>query len=176
MKTLLPVTFLVPPLLALAACGPTTPPPAPPPPPPPMAQPAPAASIDWRTWAVSAGDWRYRAEAGGSVAEFGPAGAPLLSLRCDSAGRRIILSLTITPMASDTVRVHTSFGSSTLPVQTISFANGAPLASIALDGRNSILDQLAFSRGRFALVVAGQPPLVAPNWAEVSRVIEDCRS
>ena len=38
-----------------------------------------------------------------------------------------------------------------------------------------LLDAIAFSRGRIAFGVTGQPPLVVPPWADVSRVIEDCR-
>jgi len=162
-------------LLALTSCGAPTPPSAPPPPP--MAKPAPPASADWRDWAVNPGDWRYRAIPGGSMAEYGPVGsAPLLSLRCDNAARRISFSFALTPMASDSVRIFTSFGSTVLPLQSVSFATGTPQARVEIDARNRLLDQMAFSRGRFALVITGQPPLVVPNWAEVSRVIEDCRS
>ena len=38
-----------------------------------------------------------------------------------------------------------------------------------------MLDAMAFSRGRFALEVAGLPTLYVPSWPEISRVIEDCR-
>ena len=37
------------------------------------------------------------------------------------------------------------------------------------------LDAMAFSRGRFMLEVSGLPTLVLPAWAEVGKVIEDCR-
>ena len=141
-----------------------------------MAKSVAPASADWRDWAVNPGDWRYRAIPGGSVAEYGPVGgAPLLSLRCDSAARRIIFSFALTPMASDSLRIFTSFGSTVLPLQSVSFAAGTPQASIESEAHNPLLDQMAFSRGRFALVIEGQRPLVVPNWAEVSRVIEDCR-
>lgn len=39
-----------------------------------------------------------------------------------------------------------------------------------------VLDQIAYSRGRFALEAAGLPMLILPPWAEVARVIEDCRA
>jgi hypothetical protein len=38
-----------------------------------------------------------------------------------------------------------------------------------------LLDAMALSKGRFAVEVEGLPPLILPSWAEVSRVIEDCR-
>ena len=48
-------------------------------------------------------------------------------------------------------------------------------ASVALAVRDPLLDAMAFSRGRFMLEVAGFPALYLPAWAEVGRVIEDCR-
>ena len=44
-----------------------------------------------------------------------------------------------------------------------------------LRASDPILDAMAFSRGRFALDVAGLAPLYLPAWPEVARVIEDCR-
>jgi len=38
-----------------------------------------------------------------------------------------------------------------------------------------VLDQIAYSRGRFAIEIAGLEPLIVPAWPEVGRVIEDCR-
>ncbi|WP_345907778.1 hypothetical protein [Sphingomonas sp. UBA4815] len=44
-----------------------------------------------------------------------------------------------------------------------------------LAGNDRLLDAMAFSRGRFTIEQAGQPPLIIPAYAEVGRVIEDCR-
>lgn len=44
-----------------------------------------------------------------------------------------------------------------------------------LSATDPLLDELAFSRGRFAVEAAGVPQLVIPAWAELARVIEDCR-
>ena len=38
-----------------------------------------------------------------------------------------------------------------------------------------LLDAMAFSRGRFVVEQPGQAPLVLPPYAEIGRVIEDCR-
>lgn len=38
-----------------------------------------------------------------------------------------------------------------------------------------ILDAMALSRGRIALEVDGQTPVAIPSWAEITRVVEDCR-
>jgi hypothetical protein len=40
----------------------------------------------------------------------------------------------------------------------------------------TILDAIAYSRGRFAIEVNGIRPMAIPNWAEIGRVIEDCRN
>ena len=50
-----------------------------------------------------------------------------------------------------------------------------PTIALTLPARDSLLDAVAFSRGRFAVETAGLPTLYVPSWPEVSRVIEDCR-
>ena len=40
---------------------------------------------------------------------------------------------------------------------------------------DTVLDQIAYSRGRFAVEAQGLDTLILPAWAEVGRVIEDCR-
>lgn len=52
-------------------------------------------------------------------------------------------------------------------------AEGGVAATLA--SRDSLLDAMAFSRGRFTVAVAGTSALYIPSWTEVSRVIEDCR-
>lgn len=47
--------------------------------------------------------------------------------------------------------------------------------AVFLPPAEPLLDAMAFSKGRFAVEVAGEPPLYLPSHAEVSRVIEDCR-
>ena len=41
--------------------------------------------------------------------------------------------------------------------------------------RDPLLDAMAFSKGRFAVEVAGLPTLYVPSYPEVTRVVEDCR-
>ena len=41
--------------------------------------------------------------------------------------------------------------------------------------RDPLLDAMALSKGRFAVDIAGGGTLYLPSWAEVTRVIEDCR-
>ena len=50
-----------------------------------------------------------------------------------------------------------------------------PVVLIALPARDPLLDAMAVTRGRFAVETEGMPTLYLPPWAEVTRVIEDCR-
>jgi len=47
--------------------------------------------------------------------------------------------------------------------------------AIALNPRDTLLDAMGFSRGRFVLEQTGYQTLVVPAWAEILRVTEDCR-
>jgi len=162
-------------LLALglmASCAPRreppAPAPAPPAPPPAPALPAPP-PLEWQDAPLSEGDWSYRSEGAGSSAVYGPAAGPAFLFRCD-AGRSISL-----------VRAGVSSGSS-LTIRT-TFGNRALPATVQPDGlvaslpaADPLLDQMVFSRGRFAVQAEGQTLLILPAWPELARVIEDCRS
>ena len=50
-----------------------------------------------------------------------------------------------------------------------------PTLVATLPARDSFLDAMAFSRGRFAVEISGVPTLYLPAWPEISRVVEDCR-
>ncbi|WP_414899800.1 hypothetical protein ACMT1E_09155 [Sphingomonas flavalba] len=141
--------------------------PAPPP------TPVPAnASSDWRDWPVTPGDWRYAAE-GGGVSRYGVAGrATELILRCDRQARAIVLSRAAAGPVSGAMTIQTSSGANAVAVTQA--AAGAP-AEARLPATSPLLDQMAFSRGRFVVSLAGTARLVVPAWPEVSRVIEDCR-
>lgn len=158
-------------LLMLSACvAPSRPVPKPAPPPPapaPTPTPSPLPQGDaWRDWPLTPGDWSYRRT--GSEAVFAqPGRPPLLVLRCErAAGRVAILWMTD---AAGPLTIRTTYGDATRAVAS----NGTRLeADIA--ARDPLLDQMAFSRGRFMLLAGGQAAIV-PAWPEVSRVVEDCR-
>tara|TARA_R110000782_G_scaffold78293_5_gene156112 strand:- start:104645 stop:105208 length:564 start_codon:yes stop_codon:yes gene_type:complete len=151
--------------------------PAPPAPPPPAPEPV---AKDWRDWPVAAGDWSYRAASNGSIASFGqPGQPPLLSFRCDRTTRRISVARA-TPLPPDRINgqmiVRTSFGAAQWPVAAAAQGGADSAYAVALRaGNDATFDQIAFSRGRFVIEAPGALPLAVPNWAEVSRVIEDCR-
>jgi hypothetical protein len=162
-------------LVSVAGCvAPPTAPPPPPPtmaPPPPPPKPAPLAA-DWRDWPLTPGTWRYERDAHGSRATFGGVGsdAPLV-LRCDLSPRRMLLSRAGSVTGPMTVR--TSSTTKALAVQPIGGATPYVAAEIA--PRDALLDAMAFSRGRFVIEQAGALLLVVPAYAEIGRVIEDCR-
>jgi hypothetical protein len=169
-------------LIALASCvGPSAPPPpAPSLPPIPVPAPPPL-SADWRDWPVTPGDWSYRKSTDGSTSSFGmPGSAPLLSLRCEPAKRQIVISRVVDLPAAQSagqMTLRTSFAAVQWPV-AITPAGSATTAYVNATraANDAALDQMAFSRGRFAIEFPGSAPLVVPNWAEVARIIEDCRS
>ncbi|WP_336967694.1 hypothetical protein [Sphingobium aromaticiconvertens] len=149
--------------------APATPTPTPTPTPP--ASPAPA-STEWQYRPATAGDWTYRTEGAGSAALFRTASDPaMLSIRCDQASHRI--SVARTGAGSGPMTIRTSYGAVNWPASTTAGATAQTIATRAAN--DSVLDQIAYSRGRFGVDVQGLPPLILPAWAEVARVVEDCR-
>lgn len=141
-------------LLLATACASPPPPAAPAPaaPPPPAPPPAP---IDWRSLPLTAGSWRYQPDAATPAALFDDGH---VVLRCDKALRQITLSGT----------------GLALPV-TVTTSSGARVVTGAIPAADRLLDEIALSRGRFMLDNADGTRLVLPAWAEVARVVEDCR-
>lgn len=135
--------------------------------------PAPTPAAHWQDRALTVGTWTYRADAAGSSAHFGPAGAPaLLRIRCDKASGRILFARA--GVASGSMIVRTSFGVAQWP--TVASTDATPETIAARAAMDATLDQIAYSRGRFSVELAGLAPLTLPSWAEVARVIEDCRN
>ena len=95
-----------------------------------------------------------------------------LVLRCDRAERRIFLSRPGTATAPLTVR--TTSATRALAVQPT--GGTPPYAAVALAPSDPLLDAMAFSRGKLVVEQVGAPRLVVPAWAEIGRVVEDCRS
>ena len=164
-------------MLALSACVSPPPPPAPKaisaPPSAAAMAPAPALTGDWNDWPFTLGDWTYSRDSRGSVGQFGASGrTAMLSLRCDVQTRRITLSREASAPAQHVV-IRTSSMTKQLPAQ---LTGGTP-AYIAVDimSNDPILDAMAFSRGRILVEAEGQQPVILPSWAEIARIIEDCR-
>lgn len=122
----------------------------------------------WADAALSPGRWTYQPPRGsGSRALFGPANAPSFQIAC-GAGRLLTLSRTGAAAGSLTVRT-------TSTLRTLSGTRGAQGLSAQLPANDSLMDAIAFSRGRFAVEAPGVPVLIIPAWPELARVVEDCR-
>ena len=159
--------------LALGACVPRTappaaiPPPAPLPPPAPPPVPSPPPGVDWATGPLSPGDWAYRPSPDTPLAAFGSERIAV-AVRCE---QRRAVGIAITGAQGDSLTIRTSFGARRLPAERA----GSNEMVVRLPPSDPLLDQLAFSRGRFQIAVDGGPSLVVPAWPEIGRVIEDCR-
>jgi hypothetical protein len=105
-----------------------------------------------------------------SVARFG---GDLLVLSCNRDGAAVTLLRSGSAEGQVPMTIMTSHFTRTLSGSAI--AGPPPVIGLTLQARDNLLDAMAFSRGRFAVEVAGLPTLYVPSWPEVSRVIEDCR-
>ncbi|MFN3468325.1 MAG: hypothetical protein ACK4Z7_01380 [Novosphingobium sp.] len=165
-------------LLAGACAAPdAAPPPAAPAPAPKSATPSPPvvsapAFKDWRDAPQTSGDWVYA----GGTARFVSAEGTLFAMTCNRAAGSMTLSRAGSANASLPMTIVT-----TSEVRTVAVVQGAGgikgtggvQATLAVN--DPLLDAMAFSRGRFAVETSGLPTVYLPAWAEVGRVIEDCR-
>jgi hypothetical protein len=119
---------------------------------------------------LTPGNWSYRQDANGSAALFGASVKPLFTLRCDRTARRIVALRAGAGQGAMVIR--TSYGAVSWPA-TIDAGVQTVAARSATD---TVLDQMAYSRGKIGVEVPGLAPIVLPAWAEVARVIEDCRT
>ena len=155
----------------LAGCIPKSnvvrPEPRPAPRPAAAAQPSPPPVADWRDAVITPGTWVYSRDVRGTQATFGGGTA---TLRCDMGARRVVLALATGPGTPITIRT-TSKVSAVVPQAAA--ANG--LTTLNFAANDPLLDAMAFSRGRFAVEQAGRATLYIPAYAEVGRVVQDCR-
>ncbi|MFM5949804.1 MAG: hypothetical protein ACKOPM_11345 [Novosphingobium sp.] len=177
MKAIFPLVALT---ALLAACAaPPKPTPVPKPvvvqprptlPPPPL----PATPADWRDAAQTPGTWNWSLEAGRSTARFGETGTSRqVTLACDRPSGRVFLARSGTSAGSVPMAVATS--STRRPLFSDPALSAGGWLVVAIPANDTLLDAIAFSRGRFALETAGLETLYLPAWPEISRVIEDCR-
>ena len=120
-----------------------------------------------------AGSWSYRATSDGSEATFYTGGSlAQVTLHCTRATRMISIAKAATA-AAPFLGIWTSSGSRSLPA---GFTPATARLTATISAFDPLLDNLAFSRGRVGFAVAGTPTLVVPSWAEIGRVVEDCRT
>jgi hypothetical protein len=127
---------------------------------------------DFSTATAAAGSWTYQALPGGSEARFiDTTGTARLILHCTKMSRQVNISHT-SAIPAPSMFVWTSSASRNLPVR---FEPNAMRVTADLSAFDPLLDAIAFSRGRVAIVMAGGLPLVVPAGPEAARTIEDCR-
>lgn len=161
----------------IASCA-QTPAPAPAPAPvvtPPTVTASPVPTMpsvsNWADAPQTPGDWTYRATNGGSIALFGePQQGVRFSIECSLTSRAVFLARATNGDSSTDMTIRTETSDRT--VATVSEPDRA-VANLA--SRDPLLDAMALTRGRFAVEIPGLAPLYLPAWAEVTRVIEDCR-
>jgi hypothetical protein len=168
-------------LAALVASCAAPPPPSPPPPPRPRptytppAPPSPPPPVrDWRDAPITPGTWRWSIIGGASSARFaeGPDGAAL-EFRCDRATGAVLLIRSGGASGPVPLVVTTTNTSRMLTARPL--ASPQPMLVVSLSARDSLLDAIVFSRGRFAVEARGFATIYAPTWPEIARVVEDCR-
>ncbi len=120
------------------------------------------------------GSWRYESSASGPLAVFiGSQGRGDFVLSCDPAGGPIRFWRAGASPAPRIMSIRTE--TATRSFQVVQAEDTNPYLTTSISGSDPLLDAMALSKGRFAVEVEGQTPLYLPAWAEVSRVIEDCR-
>lgn len=186
MKLRLSATLLS--AVALAACVPATQHPAPTPAPAsvptraPTPTPAPAPlpapapiNENWMDAPRSPGNWFYKKVGAVSLAAYGASDTNFgFVMRCDPATRIVSLGRVSTQTQPRPMRIRTETTDRLLTAQPRQ-GSIETLLAVDLSARDSLLDAMAISKGRFAVETAGEPTLYVPSWPEVTRIIEDCR-
>ena len=136
------------------------------------AQTSAPAAIDLDAVQATVGNWSYRPITGGSEADFVDSGGHVrLAVRCNRTTRAVRIVRTGMTAAAPYLTVTTTYGARNLAA---SFAAGNLSAAVAAN--DPLLDDIAFTRGKWAIANSGVGALVVPSWAEAPRVFEDCRS
>ncbi|GAA3908911.1 hypothetical protein GCM10022276_28990 [Sphingomonas limnosediminicola] len=130
-------------------------------------------TVDYSIATPIQGNWSYAPVTGGSEATFSNVANQMqLSVRCTVAARSVTISRPATG-AAPFLFVWTSTQSRNLPA---SFQPATARLTANLSAYDQLLDAIAFSRGRFAIGIGAQAAIIFPAWAEVARVVEDCRA
>jgi len=131
------------------------------------------APLDLDSATALPGTWSWSPAPDGSEAVFlSSAGLPQLWLHCSRASRIVSIARPANAAAAF-LSVWTTSQSRALPA---SFNPATARSTAQLSAYDPLLDALAFSRGRIAVAVGASPPVVAPAWPEIARIVEDCRA
>ncbi len=128
---------------------------------------------DYSQVAVTPGSWVYASVSGGTEARFvDSTGTIRLAVTCRRAGRQVSISR-ISAAPATALFVWTTGGSRNLPAR---FDQNSYRVSAQLAAYDSLLDAIAFSRGKVAFAMVGAPALAVVSSPEPARVFEDCRA
>lgn len=131
-------------------------------------------SDGWMDEALTLGAWGYENRGSLTLAVFTtPTRGTAFAIQCLQPSRQIALIMAGQSVASPTMQVRTETTSRAIAAR-LSVGELSNVAA-SLPGDDPLLDAMALSKGRFAVETEGLPPLILPSWAEVTRVIEDCR-
>ncbi|MBA2771688.1 MAG: hypothetical protein H0U34_06700 [Sphingomonas sp.] len=132
-----------------------------------------APGADYSHVGATPGSWAYVTVSGGSEARFVDAtGTIRLAVGCVRAARQVTIArISQSPAAA--LFVWTTGGSRNLPAR---FDQNSYRVSAQVGAFDRLLDEIAFSRGKVAVAMAGAPPLVVTSSPEPGRVFEDCRA
>jgi len=119
------------------------------------------------------GTWTYVNEPGETLGLYGqPGQAPSFIIRCGKESKRIALGRVTTQPGPLAMTVQTETTRQNLTANPVKQEN---ILAVDLDPNDPLLDAMAITKGRFAIVVENETALYLPAWTELSRVIEDCR-
>jgi len=137
-----------------------------------IAQTPASTAVDLDAVQATVGNWSYRPITGGSEADFADSGGHVrLTVRCSRTSRLISIIRSGMTAAAPALVITTTYGARSLAA---SFAAGNLTAAVAAN--DPLFDDIAFTRGKWAVANAGVAALVVPSWADATRVFEDCRS
>lgn len=101
-------------------------------------------------------------------------GDTIVVLRCDRARRTVTVYRNGAASVAVPASITTSSQTRALSAEPVAGAT-PPMVAVTFAATDRLLDAMAFSRGRFVLDINGLPVLYLPAWAEIGRVVEDCR-
>ncbi|WP_394727296.1 hypothetical protein [Altererythrobacter sp. GH1-8] len=129
---------------------------------------------NWMDQPRTPGDWTYVQEAGETFALYGANQQEMRAIiRCDLNTRKVGIGIFGTSARTLSLDIRTETMGRTL--QATQRESAQPLLAAEVNANDRLLDAMAVTKGNFALRVPGSPVLYLPGWAEVTRVIEDCR-
>lgn len=135
--------------------------------------------MHWRDVPLTQGSWSYRPDGTATVAAFSsPQGQTLFTLSCHRERASLAISRSGTATGPVPATILTTYAArpiSMVPVGASATDPDSQTLTLSLRTDDPVLDEMAFSRGRFVFEVSGLPSLYLPAHAELGRVIEDCR-